>query len=212
METLDHRHGRKDPGHLACRVGLFAFSYFLTLSATPTVAAELYGNPAKFVRVPAVATSTAVKQPVAVFVVDVAEKPRRTIVRIAGPYLPMTGALPLRFSSARRWPAPLPTASEPAAGDEAASTVAASDFAPPASPTELPVLPLAQVANTTPASGARKSVAAPGKSSAGPTSLTADMVLGFLGNLPANEGRGGARFEPAIPRAVTTSAAAIASP
>jgi hypothetical protein len=228
METLIRRHGRKDPGHIACRVGLIAFIHFLPMSVSLSVGAETYGNPARVVRVysaaentittqeePARVAASAIKvDSIATELTRAKEKSARGIVLSTGPYLPATGAIPLRFSSARHWPAPLSN-SQPLPAEDVAPTRTASDSASSASLTETPATSNIQVANSAPANstpGTKKPADTPTKFSPEGTTLTADMVLGYLGNLPANEGRGGERFEPAIARPVIATASVATSP
>ncbi len=225
MEKLVRRHWWKEPGHLACRVGSIVSVSFIALAALPSVHAQTRGNPAKVIRInpvedlglrvaspgaesdgPMASTDDAAPtetitspEPEPVLIVR-AEPPRHranVIVLTTGPYLPVTGSLPLRFSSTRSWPPPRPrpeapteaaTVSRdesPSVAPEPAPIVATEDSVPPA------VVPVVIKADPT---------SAPTDHAAQPTgALSADTVLGFLDNLPHGESRVSVQFEPAIP-------------
>lgn len=194
----------------------------------PTAHAQTYGNPAKVVRIrtsdravrevvrmerprfgsraielrPGEAIAVlddgdtvvaAAPEPVLVVHADRLPPRTRVILVTAGPYLPVTGVAPLRFSPARTWPPPLPRqpatptvfrTTEPAV----TGTVARSDETAPKDPE--------------PARSSQDSDDAVGQSTS--PALTADMVLGFLDDLPPQKDQVSVHFEPAMPQQGTT--------
>ena len=219
MEKLVRRHIRKEPGHLACRAGPIVFALLVSLVVPSTVLAQSMGNPAKVVRVnslehtsaetSAPATRTLVQIPTTSAEVrtetpdtKVTGEQKTVMVVSTGPYLPLTGALPLRFASSRKWPAPLPKSTTPS--EETVSTVAQAP-ATIATPAETrPVMASAPNPSnsTTIGTGAVATMPTitPAKTEPQAAMLTADMVLGYLGNLPPGDARVSVRFEPAIPQ------------
>jgi hypothetical protein len=221
MEKLVRRHFRKEPGHLACRAGPIAYALLFTLVAFSTSGAQTLGNPAKVVRQYAfektgsenpngtVREEIAVPAPTpdvaAVPLVDAvgsanregAKKREGVTMMSNGPYLPITGPLPLRFSSTCKWPATL-QANPPA--PEAAAPAVAAAVSPVATPAESPPEPKSEPIRPASTPAVATSVNAPSAAAPVPTVLTADMVLGFLGDLPPAEARVSVRFEPALPQ------------
>lgn len=96
-------------------------------------------------------------------------------------YLPLGGALPLRFAEARRWPAPLPLPPVETAPEPVVEVAQAEPVVPPPTPETVQEPP-------------------PEPEPARPV-LTADLVLGYMGNLNPPASALEARFIPAIPGA-----------
>ena len=215
MEKLVRRHFRKEPGHLACRAGPIPYALLLTLVAFSTSGAQSMGPPAKVVRGHALARA-AVENHTIIIREEIAEtespavdaKRERVIVLSTGPYLPITGALPLRFSSTRKWPSPLPRTGP---ASEAATSVATTAPVPESRPSETPAEKSAEPATpkvdrANPAVVVTSAASTPQANAPAATALTSDMVLGFLGDLPPTESRVSVRFEPALPQGATGSA------
>lgn len=233
MEKLVRRHFRKEPGHLACRVGPVVFAALLSLFALSAVEAQTHGHPAKVVRMPEANTfdvrvafepesapasapsmteeapspveTVTNSEPEPVLVVEAERPPARTrprkIVLTKGPYLPVIGPQPLRFSATRSWPSPLPEPEvneEPAVAAVAATTESTPDESPP-SAAESVMVAASQSVPPKPAA----------YDTTMPNVLTADMVLGFLGDLPASSTRVQGRFEPAVPQGAGSSTGSI---
>lgn len=234
MEKLVRRHFfRKEPGHLACRAGLFAYAFCLLIATLPTLEAQNLGSPAKVVRGVAHAMdraaigvsspSDSAREP-AEFVepagttAQVAAVSSRPAQVVTGPYLPITGALPLRFSSSRKWPTPR-RETDAIATDEPANVANAQTLAtttPTVASNNIPeaIAPQNSAATTTAQSAllGPASEQQPARTAPEPTMLSADMVLGYLGNLPPVETRVSVRFEPAIPQSASVPSSGVFSP
>jgi hypothetical protein len=224
MEKLVGRHFRKEPGHLACRAGPFTYALLLTVFAFSPAAAQTMGNPARVVRIHSAealsSNDVAITAPVSVesAVTTAATEPAKTaptgeqraknrLMVSTRPYLPLTGALPLRFSAARKWPAPVPADETP--GEAEAPVVATTTPTLASEPTE-PTATAEPVRPPSPAQATPQPITAVVASAQPSTktspTLTADMVLGFLGDLPPPEARVSVRFEPALPQGASSSA------